>query len=123
MNKDQLLHDGYRLRRDRVLANGDISWRCTQKKCSGRVKINQHDVIIVVSEHNHAPDPDRNEAFKIIAKIRQQAIMTNEKPCQIIKQAEAGISLEVASNLPKITASKRLIQRQRNRHASPFSFA
>ncbi|XP_077297621.1 uncharacterized protein LOC143919269 isoform X6 [Arctopsyche grandis] len=120
MHRDQLLHDGYRLRRDRILANGDVSWRCTQKKCSGRVKVNQNNVIVVVSEHNHASDPDRNEAFKIVAKIRQQAIMTNEKPLQIIQQAEAGVSSEVASNLPKYTASKRLIQRQRNRH---FSFA
>ena len=35
--KDHLLHDGYRLRRDKSLSDGRTAWRCSRKDCSGRV--------------------------------------------------------------------------------------
>lgn len=119
-HKDHLLHDGYRLRRDRVMADGGTSWRCSRKDCSGRVKVSQHDIVVVVSEHNHAPGPDRNEAHKVVVEIRRRAVTTVEKPRQIIQQTTAAVPLEVASHLPEYTASQRMIQRQRKRHAVPY---
>ena len=56
--KDHILHDGYRLRKDSVLAGGGTSWRCTRRDCSGRIKVTDTDDVVVVSEHNHASDPD-----------------------------------------------------------------
>ena len=37
--KDHLLHDGYRLRRDKSLSDGRTAWRCSRKDCSGRVSL------------------------------------------------------------------------------------
>ena len=36
--KKNLLHNGYSYRTDVVLKSGDISWRCTNKKCKGRLR-------------------------------------------------------------------------------------
>ena len=77
-NKDHLLHDGYRLRRDRLMADRSTAWRCSRKDCPGRVKVSQQDDVIVVSGHNHAADPEQNEATKIRAEIRLRAITTVE---------------------------------------------
>ena len=36
--KESLLHNAYSYRIDAVLKSGDISWRCTNKKCKGRLR-------------------------------------------------------------------------------------
>src|SRR5213082_2444301 len=87
--------------------------------CAGRVKFKTSDEVVVVSEHNHASDPNQNETTKVVAEIRRRAVTTVEKPRQIIQQSASAVSLEVASHLPGYTASQRTIQRQRKRHAIP----
>ena len=37
--KKSLIYDGFIYRIDGVLKCGDISWRCTNKKCKGRLRI------------------------------------------------------------------------------------
>ena len=61
----------------------------------------------VLSEHNHAPDPESSEAKKTVAEIHRRAITTVERPRQIIQQSSLGISLQTASMLPSYTASQR----------------
>lgn len=68
--KDRILYGGYRLRRDRILADGGTAWRCPRKNCSGRLKITHDKVVIVVTEHNHAPDPRHTQAKDIEANAR-----------------------------------------------------
>ena len=36
--KKSLIYDGFIYRIDGVLKCGDISWRCTNKKCKGRLR-------------------------------------------------------------------------------------
>ena len=36
--KKSLIYDGFIYRLDGVLKCGDISWRCTNKKCKGRLR-------------------------------------------------------------------------------------
>ncbi|XP_017778849.1 PREDICTED: protein bric-a-brac 1-like isoform X4 [Nicrophorus vespilloides] len=115
--KEHLLHDGYRLRKDRLMADGSTAWRCSRKGCPGRVKVSPHDVVIVTSEHNHASDRDQNEAMKIVAEIRRRAVTTVDNPREIIQKSAATAPLEVASHLPDYTAAQRMIQRQRKRAA------
>ena len=66
-----------------------------------------NDVVLSSSEHNHAPDPAKNEAAKVVSAIRKRAVEGVEKPRQIIQQARAGISMEVAPHLPAYVASQR----------------
>jgi len=118
--KENILYDGYKLRKDKILADGSTSWRCSKRHCSGRIKVNQTNEVIIVTEHNHAPDPEGNAASKVVATIRHLAVNTMEKPRQIIQQSTTGISTNVASYLPSFMACQRTIQRQRKQCAIPF---
>lgn len=115
-NIDHILHGGYRHRKDRLLADGATSWRCPKRTCSGRLKISQDAVVSMVTEHNHAPNPNEDTAMKIVSKMRQQALTTSEAPRQIIQQMTAGVSLELACYLPEYRSSQRMIERQRKKH-------
>ena len=59
--KEHIINDGYRYRKDRVNADGSASWRCCKRDCKGRIKVMTDDTSNVISEHNHAPDPERSE--------------------------------------------------------------
>ena len=56
-----------------------------------------------------------------MAEICRRAVTTVERPRHIIQQSTATISLVVASHIPEYTASQRMIQRQRKRHAVPYA--
>lgn len=115
-----ILVEGYRYRKDRANADGSTTWRCCKKDgCRGRMKM-LNDVVLSSSEHNHAPDPAKNEAAKVVSAIRKRAVEGVEKPRQIIQQARAGISMEVAPHLPAYVASQRAIERQRKRNQLPY---
>ena len=105
--KEHIITDGYRYRKDRVNADGSASWRCCKHDCKGRIKVITVDTSTVLSEHNHAPDPESNEAKKTVAEIRRRAMTTVERPKQIIQKSSLGISLQTASMLPSYTASQR----------------
>ena len=56
--KKSLLCDGYLYRIDTVLKCGDISWRCTDKKCKGDVRTDSAMSTMnpINLEHNHEQD-------------------------------------------------------------------
>ncbi|KAL3866682.1 hypothetical protein ACJMK2_043963 [Sinanodonta woodiana] len=71
--KSLLLIDGYRYRKDKDNNDGSTSLRCCREDgCRGRMKI-LNDNILSSIEHNHAPDPARNEAAKVVSTIRKRA--------------------------------------------------
>ena len=45
--KKSLLHNGYSYRTDVVLKSRDISWRCTNKKCKGRLRTDSASTTLV----------------------------------------------------------------------------
>jgi len=107
-----LLHFGYSYRKDKDNQDGSTSWRCCKNICRGRIKTN-NDNIISISDHYHAPDPEKIEALKVLANIRKRAIEGTENPKQIIHQAQRGISSAVATHLPEYKSSQRTIERLR----------
>src|SRR6218665_359445 len=60
-NKKHLLRDGFRFRKDRVLKDGNVSYRCIVRRCCGKVRIHEPDVIKLSTEHNHEPRIDTGE--------------------------------------------------------------
>ena len=64
MNKGQksLICDGYVFRVDNVLKSGYISWRCSNKKCKGRVRTDSSisTIVPINMDHTH----DRNDKKK-----------------------------------------------------------
>lgn len=119
--KEHIITDGYRYRRDRVNADGSASWRCFKRDCKGRIKVLTGAACTVIADHNHAPAPEDNEAKKVVTEIRRRALNTVERPRQIIQQSSAGVSLQAASMLPSYTASQRAILRQRKRRDLPYA--
>jgi len=49
----QKTHEGYRYRMDRVLVGGNTSFRCINRNCYGRMKINATGEIVSLTEHRH----------------------------------------------------------------------
>ena len=48
-----LLHNGYSYRIDDVPKSGDISWRCTNKKCKGRFRADSANGRTMVESRYH----------------------------------------------------------------------
>ena len=53
--KENILHEGYCYRLDRVLKSGKESWRCVNGKCKGRIHV-IGDECTSASDHDHVPD-------------------------------------------------------------------
>src|SRR6218665_2829631 len=49
----QKTHEGYRYRMDRVLVGRNTSFRCINRNCYGRMKINATGEIVSLNEHRH----------------------------------------------------------------------
>ena len=56
--KKSLIYDGFIYRIDGVLKCRDISWRCTNKKCKGRLRTDSamSTINAINLEHNHEQD-------------------------------------------------------------------
>lgn len=74
--KKCLMQDGYIYRIDSTLTDGSISWRCTNKKCKGRLKTDSTmtEVIAPIQcEHSHEKDDKKLERQQIRASVKRKA--------------------------------------------------
>ena len=55
--------DGYFFRVDNVLKSGDISWRCTNKNCKGRVRTDSSLSTIVPINMGHMLDYEIRQSY------------------------------------------------------------
>ncbi|KAL3685164.1 hypothetical protein R1sor_003186 [Riccia sorocarpa] len=87
---DAISYEGYSYRVDRRLARGDISWRCLQRGCPGRLQTdgNFSEPIVRGSEHTHAANEDYGLIRMTIARCRERAA-TENTPIPQIYQEEA----------------------------------
>jgi hypothetical protein len=105
--KDQLLLEGFRYRRDRLV------WRCVKDNCKGRAR---HDGLNYIMYRNHicqAPDPNEIEKAVFIDEIRKKAEQCHDPPRLIIQEARMKLSSDAAAIIPQYTASQRTVQRLR----------
>ena len=115
-NKSKILHLGFSYVLKKKLADGWLSYECERRRryrdCTGKIRVKEGQ-IHVVSPHSHAPDPAKNEAYKVIAAVREQAQSTNDRPQQILGNALRAIPDAVAADLPTLGTIRRNIRRQR----------
>src|SRR6218665_85733 len=57
-NKEHLLFNGYKFRKDKILMDGTTAWRCLKRSCTGRLKVSVTNSIVSSSEHNHKQPTD-----------------------------------------------------------------
>lgn len=115
-NKSKVLHQGFAYVKKKNLADGWVSYECERRRryrdCTANIKV-KNDQIHIGTAHTHAPNPARNEAYKVITEIRDQAQGTNDRPQQILGNAFAGVPDSVAAELPTLNHARRNIRRQR----------
>ena len=61
-----------------------VTWRCRQRSCHGKVKV-QGVAVIAEVEHNHLPDKSKVAAMEVTRAIKKRAAETVKQPRQIIQ--------------------------------------
>lgn len=115
-NKDKILYQGYAYVEQKDLAQGWKSFECERRRryrdCTGKIHV-KDDLVRVRNPHNHAPNPAKCEAYKVISTIRERAQTTLDQPQQILGNTLAAIPDAVAAELPIFNSIRRNIRRQR----------
>jgi hypothetical protein len=110
----KLIFNGYSYRQYRHDAITDTtSWRCSLKSCTGKLQTIADNVSVVLSDHNHAPNPEGMAAAVTVCAIKQRAIVTAEPPRQVFGTVTRGLDLNVAALLPTPEACRKIIHRKR----------
>ena len=73
--KKSLIYDGFIYRIDGVLKCGDISWRCTNKKCKGRLRTDSamSTMNAINLEHNHEQGEKKVERQQLRSQVKRKA--------------------------------------------------
>ena len=107
---------------------GTVSWKCerattTKKnvKCLGRVStIGEYEPVNDITEHNHIPDPIREEVLSVVNENKRIALETNDNPRTIIKNSQTSLSNEASANMVRHYNISQTIHRIRNKKAGQF---
>ena len=80
--KKSLLHNGYSYRIDVVLKSDDISWRCTNKKCKGRLRTDSASTTLVLinKEHFHDSDKKKLERQQLTVQVKSKILLSLTPP-------------------------------------------
>ena len=86
--KRSLIYDGFVNRIDGVLKCGDISWRCTNKKCKGRLRTDSamSTMNAINLEHFHEQDEKKVERLQLRSQVKKKATDDlTSRPSKIIR--------------------------------------
>ena len=112
---NQLIYRGHLSMKERII-DGKTDWKCVcykKIKCPARVQTLEDEMIKEPGEHNHAPDPAKIAAKKVVGEIKERAPVAQESTHQIVAAATVGLSAAVQGQLPAIPYLKRTVQRTR----------
>jgi hypothetical protein len=112
-----LFYDGFKYRVDKK-REGYTTWQCSRSTYKGRLMvITGKDTPNRTTGHNHAPDHVDKVISSVKENIRELARTTDANPRAIVQQACSNSisSEEAAVNLPSYEASRKTIQRIRNK--------
>ncbi|CAF3904365.1 unnamed protein product [Rotaria sp. Silwood1] len=112
-NKDQLLFEGFRYRRDRSV------WRCIKDKCKGRARFDENIYEVYKNHTCQAPNPEEIEKAVYNYEIRKKAENSHDPPRIIIQKARLKLSSDAAAVIPQYLASQRSVQRIRKDNDIP----
>ncbi|XP_050058592.1 uncharacterized protein LOC126550668 [Aphis gossypii] len=87
-----IVHNNFKYRRQRVMANGDISWRCTVRQCTSTIHTNSKISNILTENenisHNHNIIDNRDIQRQIVRNNckRKATECISERPNKIIRR-------------------------------------
>lgn len=120
--KLKLFREGYIYVKQKDLSNGVVSYECERRRskssCKAKVKVRQGEIIEELHSHTHAPDTPKCEAAKVFQEMKERATETEETTQQIIAEACASISEEVATKIPSIHILRRDVRRYKQKKRS-----
>ena len=117
---DQLLLDGFRYRRNRLV------WRCVKNGCKGRARYGDNNFKMYQEHICQAANPDEMEKTVFNYEIRNKAKQSHDPPRSIIQEARLTLSSDAAIIVPQYAASMRVIQlirQDKNIPTEPKTFA
>jgi hypothetical protein len=119
--KPMILYEGFSYRFHRLLADGETaSYRCPQRNCKGRIRVND-DVVEFLTDHEcGAPNPAKNAMKKLCSTVKKRAADTEEAPRTIITASQGNLTVEEAAAVPSYTALQQRIERKRKRDNRPY---
>ena len=85
---NSLICDGFRFRVDKALKSKEISWRCTAKSCTARVRTDENGSMIVQQKntHNHDANDRENERHVLRVRAKRKADdYISQRPSKIIR--------------------------------------
>ncbi|CAG7729356.1 unnamed protein product [Allacma fusca] len=113
-----LLHEGYRYCLKRSLKNCDKVWECCFRKsrlCVGKYVSRSGEVIETRGTHNHSSSLSDNEAFQVVAAIKDRASRSHVTPANIVADALSARTDHVITSLPLERTLTRLVRKVRHR--------
>ena len=96
------------------------SWRCEERRCSGRaITYGQTaddvtSVVALTTKHNHPSSAVKVGLARAHVLLHKQATETDATPLAIRQQVMASVDAEVAKALPSDASMRRLIRRKRS---------
>lgn len=112
-----LSYRGFRYRLNGAGSAFSQPWRCTVEKCKGKASTPKPHPegcrVITSGEHNHAPDPAREDLAAVTAAVKQRAD-EGLAPRRIISEEIVGLSQEARGRM-NIQNLKRSVRRVRAR--------
>lgn len=120
--KDLLVLEGYCFLREKVVDN-KIVWRCSEykiSKCMARCHTVDGAVVKKTTNHNHVADAAKIEARKIMADIKNRAVVTQKSTHLIVAATSSEVTGAVAGQLPSVRGIKQTIRRVRREQKIPL---
>ncbi|CAF1060587.1 unnamed protein product, partial [Rotaria magnacalcarata] len=117
---DQLLLDGFRYRRDRLV------WCCIKDRCKGRARYDENTFKMYWDHICQVPNPDEIEKAVYNYEVRKKAEQSHDLPRLIIQETRLKLSSDAAITIRQYSASTRVVQRIRrdkNIPTEPKTFA
>ena len=117
---NQLLLDGFRYRRDRLV------WRCIKEGCKDRARYHENSFKMYRDHICQAPNTDEIEKAVFHYEIRKKAEQSHHPPRLRIEEARLKLSEDAAMTIPQYSPSIRVVQcarRDKNIPPAPKTFA
>lgn len=125
-NKDQVEIDNYIYEEKRKCRNY-IKWRCINKQCNSTVTSSLNfkeelNSFILKRSHNHEPDTQLCIRKKLIIKMKNLIVNTNDSPRNVVFSVIRGAQIDTISALGSFDNIYRVLRKHRQNAINPLPY-
>lgn len=118
----KISYAGYMYTKHSVRPNGDVRWRCVERrlKCHGIIHTDNGKASVrVISDHNHAVDQTSVEVTLCRNNMKTRATQSRDKPGVIYTEAVQGLSDGARATIASASIVKRSLRNCKTVHHPP----